>query len=196
MRILHLLLFAGLCSASTVTFSPVPGTGPAVPVTVLVGDYSGGGVIITATVTGIPIGDLRGLFFDISGPLPSCANVVGGTGCQVGADSVVDLGNGATMQGLGHMFDLGIAIGTPGIGDDDIQSVTVRIEDTTTRASQFTGAGVRLTSVGPGGLDRGDSSKLYDGTPDGGGGDVPEPGTLALVGAALVAFAMVHKLGK
>jgi hypothetical protein len=187
MRLFYLFCSAALCAASTVTFSPVPGEGPAVPVTVEVTDTIGG-VEIRATVSGPLIGDLRGLFFQLSGALPSCSEVEGGTDCQVSSPAaVVDLGGGANMAGTGMHYELGIEIGTLGIGQDDIQAALITITNGSIRASDFIGVGVRLTSVGEAGGNRFDSSKLIDTTPE---TQVPEPATWLMIGGGLVFFGL------
>jgi len=72
------------------------------------------------------------------------------------------------MSGGGniHKYDIGVRIGTAGIGVDDIQTTTFIVLGFT--SADFTSAeefGVRLTSVGPEGGNRGQSSKVY-GNPD------------------------------
>lgn len=173
MRLYLLFSIAALtCAASTVTFQPQPGTGPAVPVNVTISDTATG-VSIQTAISGPVVGDLRGLFFDLSGSLPACADISGWSDCQVAEGAVVDLGGGVNMHGVG-MFDVGLEIGTPGIGADDIQGAIVTIINGNICASNFQGIGVRLTSVGTAGGLREDSSKLIDRTPDGGTTGTPE----------------------
>lgn len=178
-----LFLVSALLGATTVTFLPVPGEGPAVPVLVTITDIVGG-VRIQTNVTGNPIGDLRGLFFDLSGSNPTCGQISGWTSCQVNEAAVVNLGQGANLQGLGHLFDVGLEIGGPGIGGDDIQSI-INVIAGSIMASQFTAFGVRVTSVSNEDGREG-SSKLIDLTPDSvPDRPTPEPGTLLLIGIGL-----------
>jgi hypothetical protein len=90
------------------------------------------------------------------------------------------------MHGVG-MFDVGLEIGTAGIGSDDIQSVTNIIINGLISTRDFTSVGVRLTSVGALLGSRNDSSKLISEAPLTG---VPEPSTLVmlLVGCGLFTF--------
>ena len=119
------------------------------------------GVMINVKVTDTKlIGDIRGVFFHL-GPgvdldaTPEKVTIVGKnvTSSQVGpADSVVDLGNGATMSGDGgkHKYDVGVAIGTQGIGKgDDYRETTFIVKGITFANIDFSQEfGVRLTSVG------------------------------------------------
>ena len=67
-------------------------------------------------------GDLRGLFFHFNETKLGGLQITGGdgliTGTQIGANQVIDLGQGANMHGKADPFDVGIAFGTPGIGKD------------------------------------------------------------------------------
>jgi len=146
-------------------------SGPNVEVTILLqtlGD--GSGVAITVDVTDSTlIGDIQGVFFHVNdeNKLLPAVTITGDdvTSFQVGpANQVQNLGNGATMSGdrNRHKYDIGVRIGTAGIGVDDIQTTTFIVTGFTT--ADFTSEeefGVRLTSVGPEGGNRGQSSKVY-----------------------------------
>ncbi|MDX1780096.1 MAG: hypothetical protein R3256_02145 [Thalassovita sp.] len=113
------------------------------------------------------IGDLRGLFLNIEDEsLLNGLSVTGDdvTGSEFNANSVGDLGKGVNMNGQGGKFDLGVMLGTNGIGDDDLQSVsfTLSHDSEDLEVEDFAGEsfGVRLTSVGEEGGDREDSLKL------------------------------------
>jgi hypothetical protein len=96
------------------------------------------------------------------------------TGVQAGNDSVTDLGNGSNMNGATSFngtgaeakgYDVGVAIGTAGIGKDDIQDTSFTLGtkgSLSLSLSDFIGMdfGVRLTSVGPEGGSRDGSLKL------------------------------------
>ena len=192
---LALALSAGSLSATTIVFTPGPGNGPAVPVTVTISDITGG-VSVNTQVTGTPTGDIRGLFFVLSGnSIPAglkCSQVSGAnvSGCDVDEGGVNDLGNGANMNGVYTDFDLGVRIGGPGIGGDDIQSTTFLINNGGISATQFVTVGVRLTSVSDSRGGRTESSKLIDSHPD---SPVPEPATAGMVGLAVAAGLLVSR---
>jgi hypothetical protein len=131
------------------------------------------------------------LFFDLSSALPACGQISGWTACQVAEEAVSDLGNGANMNGVG-VFDLGLGIGTPGLGGDDIQAVINVIINGAITAADFQRVGVRLTSVGDVGGDRSDSSKLIAGRPDD-RTEVPEPAPLWMAGGALLALGLLRR---
>ncbi|GAK50368.1 Cna B domain protein [Candidatus Moduliflexus flocculans] len=148
------------------------------------------------------IADIQGLFFNFTNILTSSDLKVTGTDVTKVAynnDAVVDLGNGVTMQGTSTTFDLGVKIGTSGIGKDDIQSTSFTIESLTGKAVDFdltSGFGARLTSVG---ANRQESRKLV-GTytppvvptvvlPTA----VPEPTTFLLVGVGILGLMGLRK---
>ena len=101
-----------------------------------------------------------------------------------------------TMSGTKSTFDLGLAIGTSGIGKDDIRSTSFTIESLSGKAIALTDTfGARLTSVG---ADREDSRKLigtYKPTvpPVVPPTAIPEPSTLLLIGSGIVGVAMLRK---
>jgi hypothetical protein len=126
------------------------------------------GVQITVTVSDANvIGDLRGVFFHVNGfTLGSSSQITGSdvTGALVSANNVKDLGNGANMNGDGnrHIYDVGVAIGTSGIGANDIQNTVIYVAWNGLTTANLCGQefGFRLTSVGPSNA-RGGSSKIY-----------------------------------
>ncbi|MCT7950424.1 hypothetical protein NG798_11540 [Ancylothrix sp. C2] len=143
-------------------------------------DIVTGGVKVTVNVLPDPvtgnIGDLNGVFFHVKDEsLISTLNISGGdvTGTAFGpANSVskIDLPKGGGTIAIDpQSFDAGVAIGTSGIGKDDIRSTSFTISsrskeltladfiNANTGGSDF---GVRLTSVGTEGGKREDSSKL------------------------------------
>jgi hypothetical protein len=63
--------------------------------------------------------DLNGLFFHFNETLLPGLTIVGDpliSGTQVGANSVIDLGNGTNMNGAASPFDIGLKFGGPGGG--------------------------------------------------------------------------------
>lgn len=121
-----------------------------------------GGLRFTVTVdsSGGLTADLRGLFFNVLGDAPSSLEVSGADVTDYGTNTI-DLGNGANMKGGGRSpYDVGVEIGTQGIGKDDIQSTSffvpgLRLDDV--YGQEF---GARLTSVGSSRGQREGSAKL------------------------------------
>jgi hypothetical protein len=103
-------------------------------------------------------GDLRGLFFQFNESKLGTLQVTGGdgliTGVQIDANAVINLGNGNNMIGAASPFDVGIAFGTPGIGQgDDISgpvhfTLTDAAHDLTTDDFAHLQFGARVTSIG------------------------------------------------
>jgi hypothetical protein len=136
------------------------------------------------------IADFRGFFFNLSGEL-SNFHIEGNDITKWDASgNVTSLGHGVNMTGTGKSFDVGIEIGTQGIGKDDIQSTTFTVyNDSELELKDL--FGVRLTSVG---ADREGSRKLLSTSePPDGGAAVPEPGTIALMGIGLLSLAGFRK---
>lgn len=114
------------------------------------------------------VGDLRGLFFDVAD-----GSLIGGLSASgpnltdqlFDDDTVRDLGNGANVNGLATSpFDVGIELGTQGIGKDDIQETSFILSHSSTELTLETIAeqnfAARITSVGPEDGDREESLKL------------------------------------
>jgi hypothetical protein len=174
-------------------------TGDFVQATVTFDDTAvAGQVRVTIAIApGSTAGDINGFFVDVGDPALLAGLTV--TGSDVnwvtkGLDSVTSAGPGNTVNGGGlGIFDLGLRIGSPGIGGDDIQSTTFVFAHSTAALTNdlFTDTGddvlfaVRVTSVGPADGDRSGSSKLRDAGEVPGpeipptGSTVPEPSTLA-----------------
>jgi VCBS repeat-containing protein len=119
---------------------------------------------LTFTVTqltsnGAYLGDLRGLFFDVTdetliGTL-SAAPTSLLTEFQQGNDTVRNLGQGVNMQGLlgsDGGYDVGIEIGTQGIGANDVRSFSFTLDsslcDLTLDDFATVDFGLRIASVG------------------------------------------------
>ncbi len=117
-------------------------------------------------------GDIRGLFFDIGDEsLLDAMSVTGDdvTGQKFDANSVTNMGHGNNIHGHGGnhagAYDGGISFGSPGMGEDDIQSTTFILSHETDALTLEDFAemdiAVRLTSVGEEDGDREDSLKIY-----------------------------------
>lgn len=133
------------------------------------------GVKMTASVAGALTGDLRGVFFDLAdetliGKILA-ASATGLTEIRQGNDTVRDLGDGANMNGLlgsDKGYDIGLEIGTSGIGKDDFQAFSVVLSSLQRplTLADFANVdfGVRTTSVGLEDGVRSASSKLLETT--------------------------------
>ena len=153
-----------------------------------------GDLVITLQVAGpgSTVADLRGFFVHVSNEsLLSGLSVTGPnvTSTTFLANAVTSAGSSNNMHGVSSAspFDIGVQLGTPGIGSDDLRTVTFTLShateslDVSFLAGQ--GFGVRATSVGTGRCRNG-SSKLVGVVPV-----VPEPGTALLIGLGLAGLA-------
>lgn len=187
------LIVPDLASATTVTAQAFPFTGDPLSVTVSIDDAaSPGDLVITLSVAPGYQADLRGFFAHIADETLLAGLSVAGaavTDSAFSANAVIDLGQGANVQGGGTPCpcDLGVEIGGPGIGQgDDFQVVTFTLSHSTANLTVDLLAGqsigVRATSVGGESGDRNGSSKLVT--------VVPEPSTaiLSLLGLAGLAL--------
>jgi hypothetical protein len=162
--------------AGLMTFHAVPYTGDPAGATVTFDDgVSPGSVRVTVTVDPSPaVGDINGFFLNVGNEslLPDLTV----TGADVtllvkAANAVTSAGPGNNVNGGGvGPFDVGVRIGSPGVGQDDIQSTSFVLSHGGVAltnelfAGAATGDGdvfaLRLTSVGPAGSARNGSSKL------------------------------------
>jgi hypothetical protein len=190
--VLVTLLLAASAHAATISVELTPFTGDPIEVRVTLDDrLRNGSLIGTVKVLAPYEGDLRALFLDISDDslIPGLL-VTGADVTDVGRGNVIDLGQGANLNGGGTPCpcDLGIEFGTPGIGTDDIAFTTFNLS----HASQFLtldlfrgeAMGVRVTSVGDGGGSRSGSSKLSG---------IPEPTTALLFLSGVAALGWVRR---
>jgi hypothetical protein len=140
--------------------------------------------------TGV-IGDLNGLFFDLTDDSIADNLTVSGTdltGENIDANSVSKVDgynnvNGEVVKEDGK-FDVGVQFGTPGIGEDDIQSTSFTLATSGGSALSIADVmgqdfAVRLTSVGEIDGDRADSVKI-SGTSDPIIVEPPEPTNIAV----------------
>lgn len=186
---LFLLSLAPGARAAMLETLITPFTGDDVSVRILLEEV-GGDIVFTVSVED-GVGDLRGVFFNVSDDDLLATLQVSGvdvTGFETGA--VSDLGEGANLNGGGTPCpcDVGVLLGSPGIGKDDILETTFTLSDETLDLdlSLFYDQkiGVRVTSVGPDSDFREGSAKL------GGVLPVPEPTTAFLVGIGLACLGL------
>lgn len=130
------------------------------------------------------IADIRGFFFDVDGGVSNLL-IFGPdvTGFDA-SGNVTDLGGGNNVNGTGLSFDVGVEIGTSGIGSDDISSTSfVLTNDNPLMLGQI--FAMRLMSAGD---DREDSLKMV-----GLRSVVPEPSVLVLLGAGMLSVFCFRK---
>ena len=175
-----------------------PFTGSDTSVHILMDD-TGGDIEVTLTVNE-GLADLRGFFITISDfSLFDGLEVTGDdvTGFELDEGNVINLKHGINLNGGGSPCpcDLGVALGAPGIGKDDIFTTTFVLDaDADLELDDFAGEviGIRVTSVGDLGDpkdpkkkdDRGGSAKLAVGIPDP-IIPIPEPTTALLLALGL-----------
>jgi VCBS repeat-containing protein len=158
---------------ATMTFrindASTSGAYPAVWVTI--SENIDGTLRFDVTQEGGLVGDLRGLFFDLADEsiLQSLIVSAASSDIRIGDDSIKDLGDGANMNGLlgsDKGYDVGIEIGSSGIGKDDIQSYSFTLDSSVRDLTLSDFANIdfaaRLTSVGAIGGVRTDSSKILE----------------------------------
>ncbi len=150
-------------------------------------------VTVDASIGEGSLADIRGLFFNFSNTLdPNDLKIEGEdvTNWVFEEGAVDNLGKGLNIKGGDEKLalDLGIEIGTPGAGEDDIQSTSFTMSSITGNALNLEDLfAARLTSVG---ANRQGSSKLVNTGSfepfEPGVVPVPEPGTILLLGAGLL----------
>ncbi len=195
--VVGLATWIGIASAGTASATQLQATastfaGTPLQVSLKVDDaVVPGDLVITLEVAGpaSTVADLRGFFVHVANEsLLSGLSVTGPnvTGSSFLANAVTSVGSGNNLYGGGSNspFDIGVQLGTPGIGSDDLRKVTFTLSHATASldASFLSGQsfGVRATSVGQDRC-RSGSSKLI--------GVVPEPGTALLIGLGLAGLA-------
>ena len=172
--------------ATSVELFATPFTGNDTSVRIVLDD-AGGDITVTLTVDHGPA-DLRGFFISIKDfSLLDGLDVTGDdvTDWKKDGDGVINLGQGNNLNGGGTPCpcDLGVTIGTPGKGKDDISATTFVIDaDANLTLDDFAGKeiGVRVTSEG---------AKLLVKVPE--QLPIPEPSTALLLalGAAGLGYA-------
>jgi hypothetical protein len=207
---LCLALSASPARAESISYILTPFTGDPAQVRLTLDDTTTAGAItFTVQLVSGTTADLRGVFFNFTGD-PGTLTITGPHVTSVQTAGVTDLGHGANIHPEGP-FDIGVEIGTQGIGQDDIASTTFTVAGPSLTLAQFTTEtdpvtpdgelsllfAVRLTSVG---ADREGSSKLgvsTDTPPTPGSPPIsstppvhtPEPLSLVLWGLAALGFA-------
>lgn len=160
-------------------------------VQVIVTEQSDGTLQFDVTVddTTGKIGDLNGLFFDLSNDSIADSLTVTGTdltGSKIDADSVTKVSSWNNMNGEvikeDGKYDVGVQFGSSGMAKDDIQSTSFTLATLDGSALSLADVaqqdfGVRLTSVGEIDGSRGDSLKISGSSPE-----VPEEEACANLG--------------
>ncbi len=140
------------------------------------------------------IADLRGFFFDLKRDDQAFLNTLSIINASApisdvtfATNNVQNFGGGNNLNGGGTAaFDAGFSIGSSGIGNDDIRSLSFELASSAGPLDLYIfnkqmRAGVRATSVGTEGSSREGSSKIV--------GEVPTPALLpGLVGMAVAAL--------
>lgn len=110
--------------------------------------------------------DMRGLFFDLADDSKLAGLKHSGSTLITDFDTVdvVDLGNGANMNGMASSYDVGLEFGSQGIAKDDIKSIGFTLSNTANNLTLDDIAhmdfGARLANVGVTGGPRNDIAKL------------------------------------
>ncbi|MCH6256086.1 VPDSG-CTERM sorting domain-containing protein [Puniceicoccaceae bacterium K14] len=161
-------------------------------------DIAADQVQIDLSLVGPNIADIRGFWAELDNYTP--LSLISGadiTSSAFGDDSVSDnLGGGVNINGgnssdkPSSQYDLGLVFGTPGIGNDDIQSTSFVLSGSGLTSSNFIEFAARGTSVGAPGSSRSGSSKVWGGTTT----RVPDGGlTLSMLGTALLGMLFVKR---
>jgi hypothetical protein len=196
-------VLAGLLVSAPALGGPIqtilePFTGSDSSVLVTLGNGPSIGEILVSVQVIQGVADIRGVFLDLDladDSFLAGLQVIGQWVTSFDASgSVIAEGGGNNLRGGGSPCpcDIGVQIGTPGIGRDEIQSTSFILShpDMPLDLSLFflQDIGVRLTSVGADEFHRGGSSKL------GGILPVPEPSTLVLVGLGVTSLGARSRL--
>lgn len=125
----------------------------------------GGGVQFSVQVVE-GYADLRGFFLDVGDGTSGITLDFDGA-YKIGDESVTSVGTGDNnVKGTGETFDVGMEIGTAGMGRDDIGATTFTLQGVTLESLDGLTFAVRATSVGE---ERDDAVKLV------GEFDLPDP---------------------
>ena len=181
---------ANALSIATIT-KPFTGTDAEVRIELT---EEGGDIRVTATVT-LGLADLRAVYLDIADDALLDGLSADGewvTDSEFAANGVIDLGQGSNLHGGGSPCpcDIGVELGTPGIGKDDINSTSFLLHHSSQPLTLSLFAdqlvGVRITSTGPDPFSRGGSAKLGGTFPE--NVPVPEPSPALLIAIGLGAL--------
>jgi hypothetical protein len=199
-------LAAGSANATTIEATLTPFTADDPSVRIVLDDAAGdpGEIEVRVEVIGNDA-DLRGVFFNLALDDALLFGLVA-TGDDVTdfmSGDLIDLGFGGNLYGVGSpcLCDFGVALGTSGIGEDVLRSVTFTLTlfddagalvalDLGMFAEQTVGVrlGARLASDGIHGRGRQGSSKL-----SGTFSPIPEPTTGLLFGSGLAGLAFMGR---
>jgi hypothetical protein len=218
LAVLILCACATPAQAGLISFNATPYTGDPACAIVTFDDVTAPGTVrVTVAVdTRVCLADINGFFFNVGNEslIPGLSVAGDVTLCVMRPDDVRSAGPGNNVNG-GRVgaFDVGLRVGSPGIGGDDIQSATFVLShaDAALTSDLFAGAAndegsifaVRLTSVGEPGSNRNGSSKLRDDgelpppltTEPPGPVHIPEPSTLAGLGTLCALGVLARWLG-
>ncbi|MBH9577852.1 Ig-like domain-containing protein [Inhella proteolytica] len=135
----------------------VPGSNGSPSVEIQAVEAAGGKIDFTVTVlqTASTTADLRGLFFDLADATKLTGLSFSQSGNKVSDFDTVDviqLKNGANMNGAASPFDVGFEFGTAGIAKDDIKTASFTLDNAAHNLTlddiAHTQFGLRLTSIG------------------------------------------------
>jgi hypothetical protein len=191
---LLLLACTSSARAGLISYTAIPYTGDPARATVTFDDTANPGAVkVTVAVDpSVSIADINGFFLNVRDESLIPGLWVSGdmTLSVKKANGVTSAGPGNNINGEGvGPFDVGLRIGSPGIGKDDYQTATfvLHYSGLSLTNDMFTDAvtedgdifAVRLTSVGAPGCNRNGSSKLRNGGDVVTASAVPEPSTLS-----------------
>jgi hypothetical protein len=189
-----LLLAVQPAAATTIEALLTPFTGDYVEARIALDDAAGdpGEIEVTVEITQ-NLGDIRGVFFEVALDAADLSGLYAYGSSYIesfASGDVINLGHGSNLHGGGSPCpcNFGVEIGTPGLGTDDIQTLTFTLahESLMLELDMFfeQSVGLRVTSVELDGEGREGSAKLKGALP------IPEPSPASLLILGLCALAL------